>query len=62
MTLVESTMATGVPSIVRSDHETENTVLAASHMALRHQHMDQFRGDKSFRFGSSTTDTVSVSS
>ena len=52
-------MTTGVPSIVRSDHGTENTVLAASHMSLRHQHTDQFRGERSFRFGSSTTNTVS---
>jgi len=44
---------------VRSDCGTENTALAASHMALRHQHHDEFRGEKSFRFGSSTTNTVS---
>ena len=46
------------PSIVRSDCGTENTALATSHMALRHQHDDEFRGEKSFRFGSSTTNTV----
>ena len=27
-------------------------------MALRHEHTDLFRGPKSFRYGSSTTNTV----
>ena len=48
----------GCPSIVRADHGTENTTLAAAHMALRHQHHDDLSGSKSFRFGSSTTNTV----
>ena len=48
----------GCPSIVRTDRGTENTSLAASHMALRHNHLDEFRGEKSFRYGSSTTNTV----
>ncbi|XP_065890570.1 uncharacterized protein [Dysidea avara] len=47
----------GCPSIVRSDHGTENTTLAACHMALRHSHDDKYSGDKSFRFGPSTTNT-----
>ena len=47
------------PSIVTSDCGTENTVLAACQIALRHEHDDEFRGEKSFRFGSSTTNTVS---
>ena len=46
------------PSILRSDHGTENTVLAAIHMSLRHDHQDEFKGEKSFRYGSSTTNTV----
>ena len=49
----------GCPSILRSDCGTENTSLAAAQMALRHEHHDAFSGDKSFRFGSSTTNTVS---
>ena len=49
----------GCPSIVRSDHGTENTLLAATHMSLRHGHVD-FKGEKSYRFGSSTTNTVSL--
>lgn len=48
----------GCPSIVRSDRGTEKT-LASSHMALRHNHHDEFQGVKSFRFGPSTTNTVS---
>lgn len=34
----------GCPSIVRSDHETENTTLAACHMALRHEHNERVFG------------------
>ncbi len=45
---------------MRSDCGTENTGLAASHMTLRHNHQDNFNGEKSFRFGSSTTNTVSM--
>ena len=33
---------------MRSDHGTENTTLAACHMALRHEHNDEFSGEKSF--------------
>ncbi len=50
----------GCPSIVRSDCGTENTSLASFHMALRHSHTDEFKWEKSFRFGSSTTNTVRV--
>lgn len=49
----------GCPTILRSDCGTENSVLAACHMALRHIHQDEFHAEKSFRFGSSTTNTVS---
>ena len=34
----------GCPSIIRSDYGTENSVLAACHMALRHNHDDEFSG------------------
>ena len=34
-------------------------MLATAHMALRHNHMDEFSGTKSFRYGSSTTNSVS---
>ena len=50
----------GCPSVVRSDHGTENTILAATHMSLRHGHVDDFKGERSYRFGSSTTNTVSL--
>lgn len=49
----------GVPTLLRSDCGTENSVLAACHMLLRHNHGDQFSGQNSFRYGSSTTNTVS---
>ena len=48
----------GCPCIMRSDHGTENTSLSACHMALRHYHEDEFSGEKSYRYGSSTTNTV----
>lgn len=48
----------GCPSIVRSDYGTENFVLAACHMALHHNHEDEFSGERSFWFGLSTTNTV----
>ena len=41
----------GCPSIVRADHGTENTTFAAAH-GLRHQHHDDFSGNKRFEFGS----------
>ena len=44
---------------LRSDCGTENTMLATAHMALRHNHMDEFSGTKSFWHGSSTTNSVS---
>lgn len=50
----------GVPSIIRSDCGTENSSLSACQMLLRHEHDDEFKGHKSFRYGSSTTNTVSV--
>ncbi len=43
------------------DKGTENSLLAASHMALGHSHDDNFSGENSFRHGSSTTNTVSLS-
>lgn len=48
----------GVPTLVRSDCGTENSSLATCQMLLRHDHNDQFKGEKSFRYGSSTTNTV----
>lgn len=50
----------GCPSIVTSDHGTENTTLAACHMALHHEHNDEFNGERSFWFEASTTNTVEL--
>jgi hypothetical protein len=44
--------------LLRSDCGSENSVLAACHMLLRHNHGDEFAGNRSFRYGSSTTNTV----
>ena len=51
-------MFSGCPRIVRSDYGTENCYLAASQVALRSEHIDTFAGEKSFRYGKSTTNTV----
>ena len=50
----------GCPTMVRSDCGTENTEVASCHMTLRHGHSDVFAGCNSYRFGRSTTNTVSV--
>lgn len=44
--------------MIRSDCGTENCSLATSHM-MRHNN-DEFSGEKSYRYGSSTTNTVSI--
>ncbi len=51
-------MYIGCPSLIRSDCGTENTSLAACHMSLRHNHIDAFSGERSYRFGKSTSNTV----
>ena len=49
----------GCPTILRCDKGTKNSTLAACHMALRHAHSDALSGEKSFRYGPSTSNTVS---
>ena len=49
----------GCPTLLCCDKGTENSLVAACHMTLRHNHSDMFSGEKSFRYGSSTTNTVS---
>ena len=51
----------GCPRLIRSDYGTENCILAASQMALRHGHPDPFSGVRSFQYGKSTGNTVSYS-
>ena len=46
--------------MVRCDKGTENSILAACHMTMRHHHDDELQGEKSFRYGPSTTNTVSI--
>ena len=43
---------------MRSDHGTENTIIALCQMALRHHHTDHHAGSNSFVFGSSVRNTV----
>eukprot|EP00731_Ephydatia_muelleri_P017855 Em0010g953a len=47
----------GCPSRMRSDHGTENTIIALCQMVLRHNHTDHHAGCNSFVFGSSVRNT-----
>ena len=49
----------GCPTLLRCDKGSENSLLSTCHMAMRHKHRDSFSGENSFRYGSSTTNTVS---
>ena len=42
-----------MPTIIRSDRGSENTVIGGIQMYLRQHHLDNFSGEKSFRYGSS---------
>ena len=48
----------GVPTVLQSDCGSENSILAACHMLLRRNHNDELSGEHSYRYGSSTTNTV----
>ena len=49
-----------MPYILRCDKGTENSTLAVCDMALRDTHDDSLSGEKSFRYGPSTTNAVSL--
>ena len=51
--------ATGLPSVVRSDHGTENSVIAYLQPFLRRHGVDEFH-DKSFRYGRSVSNQVGI--
>ena len=57
---MDNVLRLGVPTLIRSDCGTENCSLASCHMMLRHHHGDEFCREKSYRYGSSTTNTVSI--
>ena len=42
-----------MPTIIRSNRGSENTVIGGIQMYLRQHHQDTFSGEKSFRYGSS---------
>lgn len=54
------TIGIGCPCVVRADRGTENCHIAAAQMALRHHHRDSLQGKNSFRYGKSTTNSVST--
>lgn len=51
----------GCPRVLRSDLGTENCGIAKIHIAFRMNHTDSLSGDKSFIYGPSTANTVSIS-
>lgn len=48
------------PTILRSDYGTENSCLAAIHIAFRFYHSDELAGEKSFLYGPSKHNIVSL--
>ena len=58
MVLLYAYTCIGLPTMIRSDCGTENCSLATCHMMMRHHHNDEFSGEKSYRYGSSATNTV----
>ena len=48
----------GCPQILRADYGTENCHLATAQIAFRTNGCDDLAGDKSFRYGKSTSNTV----
>ena len=48
----------GCPTLVRSDHGTENGQVATAQIAFRLDHQDQFAADKSFIYGTSPCNIV----
>ena len=50
----------GCPRVLRSDYGTENSRVATAQIAFRSNGDDDLAGDRSFRYGKSTTNTVCV--
>ena len=48
----------GVPSILRSDRGTENSVIAFLQPAFRNEGTDSHAGEKSFQYGRSSANQV----
>ena len=51
----------GCPAVVRGDYGTENSTLAAIHIAFRYYHSDGMAGEKSFIYGPSKSNIVRCS-
>ena len=51
---------TGCPQILRMDLGSENVEIARFQTALRIHHNDEHAGERSIRFGSSPTNSVSI--
>ena len=49
---------TGVPSVLRTDRGTENSVAAFLQPAFRHEGTDSHAGEKSFQYGRSSANQV----
>ena len=51
-------MLIGCPSVLQFDCGNEHVSIASTQYAMRENDDDSFAGDKSFRFGKSTSNTV----
>ena len=49
----------GVPTIIRADRGTENSIVAFLQPAFRHDHTDYHAGERSFQYGRSSANQVS---
>lgn len=48
----------GTPRVLRTDRGTENSIIAFVQPSLRSEHLDELAGEKSFRYGKSTSNQV----
>ncbi len=51
-------VTSGIPTVLRVDRGTENSIIAFVHPTLRSIHTDNFAGENSFRYGRSTSNQV----
>ena len=59
-TILTLIVIAGCPAILRGDHGTENSDVAAIHIAMRYSHHDSLARGKSFIYGPSKFNTVSL--
>ena len=53
-------ITSGVPRVMRVNRGTENSSISFVHPALRSMHSDSFAGERSFRYGKSSSNQVYI--